>query len=420
MGLLTKVKKYKWLLPLIMKSPSEDRKNLLEGFKKRKQYYTKEGIDANLKEMVKCSLCPNMCRFDCPALLASKRETYSPANKVRIGYFMGMGKVPINNPSAITALYACMNCDACQHWCPMDISAGDHLTEMRAELDKHNLIPEKYAHLKARVTSNGSIFEENPFSKAPEFDIKTTNPEIFYFIGCMNLKYRPSTVNATIAILKSLEIPFSTCITNRQCCGSPLLEAGYKSVASELASKNAIIITETKAPLIISDCPGCVYMLNHSYKELGYKLPKTIHTSEYFLDLIQKGKIKFQTELKKVITVHDPCVLARKIGKPNDLEHIIRNIPGMKLEEAYLRGEETQCCGYGGNYHISFETESNQIGEKRLNQLRKFNPDFIVSGCPTCEYALQKAQKIKPSIENKAETIVNITEMIAQSMGLKF
>ena len=185
MEIIKKIGKHKWLINLIMGMEKEDRNNLLAGYKKRKEYYTSNlpDFEANLKDMAKCALCPDMCGFDAPCLLTSKNSAVSPQNKSRLALFMGMERIPMDNPSAISVLYSCMSCDACKHWCPMDISTGDLMVEMRSELEKRDLIPEKLHHLKNRIIDNGSVFEKGPYSEESEFNINMPNAEVFYYIG---------------------------------------------------------------------------------------------------------------------------------------------------------------------------------------------------------------------------------------------
>src|SRR6056297_815661 len=231
-----KLKKYSWVIGIIKNADKEDRKNVIDGYKNRKKYYTSplDDFDADLKEMAKCANCPNMCRFDCPAVLIPKVETFAPANKSRIRLFMGMDHVPMNEQTAIDTMYACMNCDACYEWCPMEISTGNLLQEMRVELDKRDLIPDRLHKLKENPESNGSVFEESPFKKYAgntKFDHNDEDPEVLYYIGCMDLKYRKESVKATMALLEHLGIPYCTKLEERQCCGGPIDKVGYRSVA---------------------------------------------------------------------------------------------------------------------------------------------------------------------------------------------
>ncbi|MHA1583704.1 MAG: (Fe-S)-binding protein [Promethearchaeota archaeon] len=413
-------KKYRWMGSILKNIEKEDRSNFISGYKNRKKYYTNEKIEVNLKDLLRCANCPNMCRFDCPALQVTKRETLAPAHKSRISYFMGMEKIPWNNPEAIDTIYACMGCDACEQWCPMDISVGDLLFEMRAELEKRDLIPEKVQSLKTKIESTGSIFETSPFTADSDFNHNDPNPDVFYYIGCMDIKYHPNVIRATIALLEKLKVKFCTHLEERECCGGPIRKAGFKTVATKLSEKNQTLINGTKAKIAISNCPGCLETLAITYEDLGHPLKmKSMHTIDFFLDKIRQGVLTPSVPVKKVITYHDPCVLARKNNPLNAVEasrELLSYIPELKLKEAYLHGDETRCCGMGGAYGVSNRENSAILREERLVQLEKHNPDYIVSACPTCEYAFNKAQE---QTKEYHEEIKDIIELLAESCGIK-
>ena len=93
---IDKIRKDGWIATVLKKLNQEDLKNLQEGYENRKKFYSSplKNFEPNLKKMAMCANCPNMCRFDCPAVNLTKVETYAPANKARIAYLMRRG-----NPS---------------------------------------------------------------------------------------------------------------------------------------------------------------------------------------------------------------------------------------------------------------------------------------------------------------------------------
>ncbi len=422
MEIIKKFSKQKWLIKLIMDMDKEDRNNMLAGYKKRKRYYTSNlpDFEVNLKDMAKCALCPDMCGFDAPCLLLSKNTTVSPQNKSRLALFMGMERIPMDNPSAISVLYSCMSCDACKHWCPMDISVGDLMVEMRSELEKRDLIPEKLHHLKNRINDNGSVFEKGPYSEESEFNIDMPKAEVFYYIGCVSATERKSMVRANIALLNHLKVKFTTKFQDRNCCGSPLYKVGYKSVAMDLAQKNKDTINDSKTKIVLTDCPACMNTLKNTYSVWGVKIkPKILHFKDFILDKIEKGELNPDKSVDKVITYHDPCIFARGLGETEISRKVFAKIPGLEVKEAYLHGEETRCCGYGGGYHVTNKELSKKEGLIRLDQLRKHSPDYIVSTCPTCELAFLEAQKNSKK-DNYTEKIKDLSEIVAESLGLNF
>lgn len=409
-----KIAKYGWMVDLIKSLDGDTRGKVIDGYKKRKEWYTKEGVDSQLKEMLKCANCPNMCRFDCPTLQLTKKETFSPANKAKIGYFMGMGYVPMDNPSAINAIYMCCNCNACRIWCPMDISTGDMLVTARWEMEKRDLLPEKVKIKRSFLEGNGTIYEENVFKKhAAEIDVNDAKPDVFYYMGCNSLKSRLQSVKDHIAILKAAGLNVETKMMDRVCCGSPIKNLGAKKTAIELGKKNAALLNDSKAKYIISDCPGCSTMLSKGIEEIDdkTKIKKEImHSSDFFLKLINEGKIKLTNPVNETISFHDPCILSR----PDDhistaSRDIMEKIPGLKINKLMLEKKETRCCGYGGGFGINNTELAKELGKERYEQLSKNNPDHIVSACPTCE---QSFLTVNP------DSTINISDLIKRSMGI--
>ncbi|WP_457557716.1 (Fe-S)-binding protein [Candidatus Harpocratesius sp.] len=417
MEVFKKLAKYSWMVDIFKKMEKTERTNFITGYKNRKQYYTMEGIKANLKDLLKCANCPNMCRFDCPTLQITKRETYSPAKKAQIAYFFGMNYIPFEEKSAQNALYACVTCDACREWCPMDISTGDLLVEMRQELDQRSLAPEAVLVLKNRANKNGTIFEESPFHMNSEFNINDPDPEVFYYIGCMDIQNRPETVRATIQLLRHLKIPFATRLDQRQCCGGPMYKAGFRKEAKKISTQNQQLLKNFSGKTVITNCPGCFATLNKIYDNLETPIKiKVIHSIEFFLEKIQQGVLKLGKPVNKTICFHDPCLISRNSSVKNyvaDFRNLFKLIPGLKLQEPLLHGNETRCCGMGGTYAVSNPSDALKLHIDRLNQLQETNSDLIVSACPTCEYAFQKAQT---EIKSNDTQILDFIELLALSI----
>ncbi len=438
MKMFKKLKKYGWVIGLLKDADKEDRSNIIDGYKNRKQYYTspRENFEADLKEMAKCANCPNMCRFDCPALLVPKVESFAPANKARISLLAGMNHLPMDDPTVIDTMYACMNCDACYEWCPMSISTGELLTQMRAELEKRDLIPERLHKLKETIESNGSVFEESPFKKAaeesPELDNNDSDPEVFYYVGCVDLKYREDSVRATMALLKELNIPFATNLKSRECCAGPVNKVGYRSVAKKVAARNVDVIKDSGADIVLTTCPGCLEALKVTYEEdLDAKIKRTdiIHAIDFFKKKIDEGELKLSNDVNKSISYHDPCILSRTSSDVRNLDathQLLKSLPGLEVHFPYLSGKETRCCGMGGGYHVSNPEYSKQEGLERLSQLQKTKADYMVSGCPSCEFSIMEALENQKSLqEEKSEgkqenNVLDIVELIAEAAGVNY
>jgi len=65
MGIEETLKKYKWMLPLIQKADRSTRSILMKNFRQKKaNFFPKGEFKADVDNLIKCMLCPNLCRFD--------------------------------------------------------------------------------------------------------------------------------------------------------------------------------------------------------------------------------------------------------------------------------------------------------------------------------------------------------------------
>jgi len=318
------LKKYKWMGPIIEKMDRDIKRIFMKNFRMREKNFFPEGdYKADIKNLVNCMLCPNMCRFDCGTLQASQKETMSPAYKARIGYYMSIGKIDPADPEKkefIDLMYKCSNEENCKVWCPFDFSVVSLLETVRDDLTDKGLMPE---YLKPRIQNlrkTQTIDDHNIYMTYKEKGINNIetdgNDEVYYYIGCEMMKF-PEVINANIEILKKAGIKFSTNLEKKMCCSGPMFNIRDLETAKEFAEKNKQLIESTGAKLVVSDCPGCVLALTSRYESIGVKInTKIIHIMEFITGLLDDGKLSIKRNIPvdyKNITIHDPCLMARNL-----------------------------------------------------------------------------------------------------------
>jgi Fe-S oxidoreductase len=423
MGVFETLKKYKWMIPLINKADRETKSILMKNFRKKKEnFYPKIEVKANIDDLIKCMLCPNMCRFDCGTLQATKTETMSPAYKARIGYYLSIGKIDptlAENKEFIDLMYKCTNEENCKVWCPFDFSVVSLLETVRDDLNDNGLMPEYCKKQIEKIKSTGTIEDYNIFKTYKEKEIENIETdgkdEVFYYIGCETMKF-PAVVKANIELLKKAKVKFSTNLDQRLCCGAPVLNIRDLDLAKELAQKNIELVNKTGAKVVISDCPGCVLSLSKRFETIGIKIEtKVIHITEFLKDLIEKGKLKPRTiteDLNKV-TIHDPCLLARNLNNTNSIRSVLKSIPNLEIVEPIYNKEDTHCCGWSGTAHWADENLAIQEATNRIKELIETNANIIISACPLCELGLNFG--IKNGDKEKIK-IYDISELLIKSL----
>ncbi|MHA1885029.1 MAG: hypothetical protein ACW96S_08260, partial [Promethearchaeota archaeon] len=229
MGIEETLKKYSWIAPLLQRADRETRSTLMKNFRQRKKnFFPDKELHADVDNLIKCMLCPNMCRFDCGTLQAANTESMSPAYKSRIAYYISVGKIDPTDPANndfIDLMYKCSNEENCKVWCPFDFSVVSLLETVRDDLTNDGLMPD---YLKPRIKNlkeTETIEDYNIYKTYKEKGIENIetdgNDEVYYYIGCEMMKF-PEVVKANVAILKKAGVKFSTNLDKKMCCSGPM------------------------------------------------------------------------------------------------------------------------------------------------------------------------------------------------------
>ncbi|MFX1363997.1 MAG: (Fe-S)-binding protein [Promethearchaeota archaeon] len=415
------LKKYKWIGPIIDKMDRDLKRIFMKNFRMRDKNFFPEGdYKADIKNLVNCMLCPNMCRFDCGTLQASLTETMSPAYKARIGYYLTIGLIdPMKkeNKDFIDLMYKCSNEENCKIWCPFEFSVVSLLETVRDDLNDKNLMPDYCKQQINKLDKTNTIEEYNIYQTYTEKGIENIETdgkdEVFYYIGCESMKF-PEVIKANIEILKKAGIKFSTNLDNKVCCGGPAFNIREMETAMKFALKNKELIETTGAKIIISDCPGCILTLSNRYEKLGIIFEKKImHIVQFLRELINDGKIKIKKEIPKEfnkITIHDPCLIARNLKDTESIRFILNQIPDLEIIEPTYNMEYVHCCGWSGTTHWADKNLAIKEAQNRVNELKETGANVFISACPLCELGLTYGidEKGKYMIMDISELLIKV------------
>jgi len=417
------LKKYKWMGPIIEKMDRDIKRIFMKNFRMRDKNFFPEGdYKADIKNLVNCMLCPNLCRFDCGTLQTSLTETMSPAYKARIGYYLTTGKIDPTkkeNKDFIDLMYKCSNEENCKIWCPFEFSVVSLLESVRDDLNDKGLMPDYCKQQINKLNKTNTIEDYNIYETYKEKGIENIetdgNDEVFYYIGCESMKF-PEVIKANMEILKKARIKFSTNLNKKTCCGGPAFNIRDLETAMKFANKNQELIESTGAKVIISDCPGCVLTLTKRYGNVGIKIEKNIlHTVQYFKKLIDNGELRFKNDTPaeyEKITIHDPCLIARNLKDTESIREILNKIPAIEVVEPIYNKEYVHCCGWSGTSHWADRDLAIKEAQNRVNELKETGVNTIISACPLCElglaYGLKETEKEKYNILDISEILLKV------------
>ena len=417
------IERYKWMIPLLNNADKEVRRKIFKNLRLvKKNFYPEGELKANIKDLINCMLCPNMCRFDCGTLQAEQKESMSPAYKARIGYFLSLGTIdPMKeeNKPFIDLMYKCTNEESCKVWCPFEFSVVSLLESVRDDLNSKGLMPDYCKTQIDKLNKTNTIEEYNIYETYKEKGIENIETkgkdDVFYYIGCESMKF-PEVIKANIEILKTAGIKFSTNLDKKICCGGPAFNIRDMETAIEFANKNKELIESTGAKIIISDCPGCILTLKERYEKAGVKIEKEIiHTTQYFMKLINEERIKITKSIPeeyRKITIHDPCLISRNLNDTESIRNILGKIQGLELVEPIYNNENTHCCGWSGTAHWADRDLAIKQAQNRVNELKETGVNIFISACPLCElglaYGLKETEKEKYNILDISEILLKV------------
>ena len=407
--------------PIIDAMDRDIKRIFMKNFRMRDKNFFPEGeYKADIKNLVNCMLCPNMCRFDCGTLQAGQKETMGPAYKARIGYYLTTGKIDYNDADFIKLMYMCTNEESCKVWCPFEFSVVSLLETVRDDINAKGLMPDFCKEQIEKLKKTNTIEDHNIYETYKEKGIDNIetdgNDDVFYYIGCESMKF-PEVVKANIEILKKAGVKFSTNLEKKICCGGPAFNIRDLETAKDFANKNKDLIERTGAKVVISDCPGCVVTLTNRYQKAGIEISaKIIHTVEYIKQLLEDGKIKFEKNIPSEynkITIHDPCLIARNLNDITSIRSILNKVPGVEILEPIYCKENVHCCGWSGTAHWADRTLAIKEAKNRVNELKETGSGVFLSACPLCELGL--AYGISEDDKEKIK-IIDISELLIKAL----
>jgi len=205
-----------------------------------------------------------------------------------------------------------------------------------------------------------------------------------YYPGCITQHKLKHLFDNYKSLLNDIGVDYVV-IPEMRCCGSPLLNAGYKDDFEEIKQKNLKILKKNKISRIITNCPHCFDIFKNVY---GLNV---MHISQ----VIAENKHKLSSDNNEEISYHDPCLLARQnkiIKEPRDA----LRTAGFKIKEPRRNKENTFCCGAGGGMKQNSPKIANKIAKERLSQ---FRTKKVVVSCPYCYLHLKENSKNKKIID---------------------
>lgn len=293
------------------------------------------------------------------------------------------------------ALWQCTTCSACMEECPVNIEHVPAIVGMRRSLVMMEAdFPQELAGAFNNIENNAAPWafpQEERAKWAEGMDVQEAADkpdfDILFWVGCSgSFDDRSKNITQSFAkLMNKADINFAILGKEEACNGDPARRGGNEYLADMYVKMNIETMGNYNVKKIVTTCPHCFNTLKNEYPDFGGNY-EVIHHSEFLEQLIDQGKLPFNHDVKKELSVvfHDSCYLGRLNSNYDSPRNTIKSIPGLTVLEPERNKDKGFCCGAGGARMFMEETEGKHINIERTEELLSTGAKTIALNCPFC------------------------------------
>ncbi|MHA1568320.1 MAG: (Fe-S)-binding protein [Alphaproteobacteria bacterium] len=346
------------------------------------------------KEIEYCTYCPKLCRFACPVGNATGNETLTPWGRQTLLHLVGEGALDWNREVALN-VYRCTTCMLCREYCDHELEIPPVMLAARQKAVRDKIQPQEVAEFKSFFSEHHNPMGDDLAARLRSLLPKSLfNPEaqVIYYPGCVMMYNYPQTIKNTFRLFEAMGVNYVGCYDAEvPCCGVPLRDHGYEDAFRENAEKLGKSLSKAKA--IITGCPSCAWTLKNELPNVGVQLTDRIyHVAEFLAPLVTEGKLPIRRPYTKQLIYHDPCYLGRYLGIYDQPRNLLNEVCREPLDEFSWNRTQSYCCGGGGGIPVTNPVMAREIAAFRLREVHEGEKKSLVTACPSCMRAFEKAE----------------------------
>jgi glycolate oxidase iron-sulfur subunit len=399
-----------------------------------------------LDDCVHCGFCLPAC----PTYVSWGEEMDSPRGRIDLMRGLAEGKI-VWSEAVAGHFDRCLGCMACMPACPSGVKYDVLIERTRADLEKHverrpedrrrremifrvfpypgrlravaallwlysktglqalvrrsGLLPSRLAQMEALLPAVsfhqvGARLPERVPAKGER------RARVALLSGCVQRVFFPEVNEATLRVLSAegceVLVP-----RGQGCCGALSIHAGREEEALAFA-RDTITIFERESiegggpggppspPLdaILVNAAGCgsnlkdygrLFADDPSWAARAAAFSAKVRDVNEFLAALPPAAPRHPIRAR--VAYHDSCHLAHAQRIREQPRKLLAGIPGLELVEI---PDGDQCCGSAGIYNLVEPDSSEEIGDRKVENVLSVAPDFLASANPGCTLQIQK------------------------------
>jgi heterodisulfide reductase subunit D len=358
-----------------------------------------------LENCIQCGICAE----GCPILSYTEVGDVS-AQEIQEDVFDFMeGGLP--NQNAYTKAFACMECFKCTaEMCPEDLNPMLVNELIKGEYIERGLATKAYGDAKAtdsthRVLASVQV-SASDYNKITNRSKKQKARYVF-FPGC-NVYFQPEKILNALDIMDAIGDDYAFLPGLDYCCGDNSFFMGDIAEGSNRSEMLVAAIFDFEPEAVILWCPTCQCRFDKSIVPALDVPFKALSFPQYLAE--NMNRLALSDTSAGTVTLHEACKSAYTAVDLNGPREVLRQLPGVTLNEMEHHGKQTRCCGSGA---ISWFPESCvQFREDRLKEAAQTGAKNLVTVCHYCGQTFASEEK---RFEFRVTNYVN---MVANAMGI--
>ncbi len=337
---------------------------------------------------VECGRCTEMCPAN---RIEKKLDPRSLIHNLEGPLLAGSEEMVFEKLIDAEAVWQCVTCGACEHFCPLGIEHLPLILQYRRNLTlEQTEIPATMQSTFRSLQTKGNVWTVDREQRGEQIEAMGLPVyeagKVLIWSSCFFLTQEFASVVKRFAELldaAGMEAGFSP---KEICCGDPARKCGGEDLFQEIAMENIAWMKEQGVKTIASQCPHCLHTISTAYAQVDPEFEvEVVHHSELLGRLLREGKLASAAAGNGPATIHDPCYASRwKIGDVEAVRGLARGA-GVSPIEMELSRERSYCCGSGGGAHHFFEDDDGKrIDDERIRQILETGAGTVYTSCPFC------------------------------------
>ena len=337
---------------------------------------------------VECGRCSEMCPARRLEKILDPRELVHNLEQPLLAGAQASLFEELVKPEAV---WQCVTCGSCEHFCPLGIEHLPLILQYRRNLTlEQTIIPEGMVNTFKSLQTKGNVWlvdRERRAELIEELELPSyAEGKILLWSSCFFLtaEFAPEVKRFAALLSKAgMDVGISP---EEICCGDPARKCGSEDLFQEIAAQNMEWMKARGVRTIVSQCPHCLHTFSDGYKQLDPEFDvETIHHSQLLTSLLSEGKLRSAGYSDGPVTVHDPCYSSRwNVGDVRAVRRLVKS-SGAESKELPLSLQRSYCCGSGGGAHHFFEDEDRiRIDDERIRQIQAAGVAAVFTSCPFC------------------------------------